>query len=279
VGNPRLDTTSVTFPPLALDHFHVYLIQDQVADVGFPVAISARDADDLILTGFNGQATLADATGTLAPAAPIQFHNGVWNGDGQVAVDPTWLVFDTVGWHVVRQVVVTALDDAIVEGAHTSAINHTAASADVRYDGIVVAGVTVNLADNDGPPPTVSVQFDSASYCIKETAGMADIVVTLSATSTVPVTVTYATGDGTAADGHDYIAVSGTLHFDVGQVGRALTVPILGDVAIEGDEVINLALSSPVHADLGVPSEAALIIVDNVLLMPCILRDFGASSR
>ncbi|MDY7075345.1 MAG: right-handed parallel beta-helix repeat-containing protein [Chloroflexota bacterium] len=80
--NPRSDTTQVNFAPLALDHFHVYLIQDQMAGVSFPVAVSAQDGSDLTLTGFNGWATLADTTATLVPMPTtlIQFHNGVWNG-------------------------------------------------------------------------------------------------------------------------------------------------------------------------------------------------------
>ncbi len=78
--NPKSDTTQVTFASLALDHFHIYPIQDQVAGVGFPVSISARDASDQTVNAFNGWATLTDATTTLAPTAPIQFHNGVWSG-------------------------------------------------------------------------------------------------------------------------------------------------------------------------------------------------------
>ncbi|HHN94334.1 MAG TPA: hypothetical protein ENK17_06165, partial [Anaerolineae bacterium] len=74
------DTVPIAFTTPGLDHFHFYLLQNQVAGEGFPVAISARDADDVILTRFDGAAILTDTTGTLQPAGAIQFHHGVWNG-------------------------------------------------------------------------------------------------------------------------------------------------------------------------------------------------------
>jgi hypothetical protein len=77
---PRHATTTLTILPLStLHHFRVYLMQDQVAGVGFPVAISARDAADKVLTAFNGCAWLTDTTGTLSPPGPITFQDGVWN--------------------------------------------------------------------------------------------------------------------------------------------------------------------------------------------------------
>jgi len=82
--NPKSDATQITFVPLTLDHFHIGLIPNQMAGVGFPVAISARDASD-ILIDFNGWATLTDTTTTLVPTNPIQFRNGTWSGVVTVA--------------------------------------------------------------------------------------------------------------------------------------------------------------------------------------------------
>ncbi len=77
--HPQMAVTQLDFLPLTVHHFYVYLMQDQVAGVGFPVVISARDASDKIVTDFNGWGNLHDLSTTLVPTMPIQFHNGVWN--------------------------------------------------------------------------------------------------------------------------------------------------------------------------------------------------------
>jgi len=196
--------------------------------------------------------------------------------DGQTSVTPTALIFDATGWGTTRRVTVTAVDDDAVEGAHTSIISHTAVSADGNYDGIDIAVVAANVTDNDIAPAPTLVQFGSGAYSVKETAGAATITVTLGVTSTAPVTVTYATSDGTATAGSDYAPVSGTLRFDVGQVSRMFSVPVFGDALAEGDETINLVLSDPVNATLGV-YEAVLTLVDNVLCLPLVVRNYAGS--
>src|SRR5262249_4464561 len=61
--------------------------------------------------------------------------------------------------------------------------------------------------------------------------------VTLSAPSTVPVTVSYATADGTAkASDSDYVATSGTLTFAPGETCKTITVQVKGDKKKEVDE-------------------------------------------
>jgi hypothetical protein len=191
--------------------------------------------------------------------------------DGQTWVTPTLLTFDTVNWDTTRQIVVTAVDDDVDEGPHTSAISHTAVSADPAYDDITIANVTADVTDNDaGELP--SVQFSDVTYSARETAGVAVIVVTLNTTPTMPVTVTYSASDGTATANSDYTAVSDTLRFAAGQISQTFTVPIFSDVLREGHETAILTLSNPINADLGTPDTATLTIVDNVLFAPIVTK-------
>jgi hypothetical protein len=68
-------------------------------------------------------------------------------------------------------------------------------------------------------------------------------VVTLSAPSSAPVTVQYATADGTATTaGQDYFATSGTLTFQPGQTSKTVTVSVRGDRTREADETFFLEL-------------------------------------
>ncbi|MBU1746364.1 MAG: NPCBM/NEW2 domain-containing protein, partial [Chloroflexi bacterium] len=108
-----------------------------------------------------------------------------------------------------------------------------------------------------------AVRFSAASYSVNEDVGAATITVTLNAPATQTVTVGYATSDGTATAGSDYIAATGTLTFSPGITSQTFTVPLSDDSLCETGETVHLALSSPANAILGTPSMATLTIVDD----------------
>ncbi len=87
--------------------------------------------------------------------------------------------------------------------------------------------------------------------------------VDLSAQSKTPVTVQYATSDVSANAGSDYAASSGTLTFAPGVISQFLSIPILGETVVEGNEVFNLNFSSPSGATLGSPVATGTINNDD----------------
>jgi hypothetical protein len=98
------------------------------------------------------------------------------------------------------------------------------------------------------PPPKLSIP----DVRIREgNAGQRNAVfrVTLSAPSAQTVTVDYATSDGTATvAGGDYVATTGTLTFRPFIRTRTVSVPILGDTAVEGSETFFVTLSNATNA-------------------------------
>jgi Calx-beta domain len=74
--------------------------------------------------------------------------------------------------------------------------------------------------------------------------------VTLSAASTQPVSVAYSTADGTAKAGSDYAQATGTVTFAPGEASKTIAVSVVGDTAIEPDETLTAAISSPVNATI-----------------------------
>ena len=72
-----------------------------------------------------------------------------------------------------------------------------------------------------------------------------DFAVTLSRAASGPVTVDYATADGTAVAGADYTAASGTLTFAPGETAKTVSVALLDDAIDEGKETFTLELSNP----------------------------------
>ena len=71
-----------------------------------------------------------------------------------------------------------------------------------------------------------------------------DFAVTLSRAVAGPVTVDYATADGTATAGEDYTATSGALTFAPGETGKTVSVAVLDDAHDEGRERFTLHLSN-----------------------------------
>jgi urease beta subunit len=72
-----------------------------------------------------------------------------------------------------------------------------------------------------------------------------NFTVTLSAPYDAPVTVEYATADGSATAGSgDYQATSGSVTFDIGQTTQTISIPVNGDRLGEGDENFSVTLDT-----------------------------------
>jgi hypothetical protein len=121
--------------------------------------------------------------------------------------------------------------------------------------------VSVNVC-----PTLPVVAFNNANYSVNENVGtgIATITVSRSASSTGAVSVNYAATAGSATAGSDFNATSGTLNWTDGDMtDKTFTVAIHDDTTYEGNETINLALSSPNGAILGTTDTAMLTILDN----------------
>jgi len=90
----------------------------------------------------------------------------------------------------------------------------------------------------------------------------ATFTVTLSAASSEPVTVAYATANASAAAGSDYQAASGTLTIPAGQTTGTITVLVNGDRLPEASESFFVNLSSPTNAYI-VDSQGIGTILDD----------------
>jgi CSLREA domain-containing protein len=79
------------------------------------------------------------------------------------------------------------------------------------------------------------------------------------------VSVHYATSDGTATAGSDYVATSGDLNWaDGDSADKTFNVTVNGDAANEPNETVNLTLTAPTGgATLGTPSAATLTITND----------------
>jgi Calx-beta domain-containing protein len=162
---------------------------------------------------------------------------------------------------------VPILDDALIEGDET--VNLALTNAQPTYDASLGTPNTavLTILDDDS-----NVQFSLASYGVDESAGKATIEVTRTGLTTGTSTVAYATSDGTALDGQDYTATSGTLTFGPGVTSQTFDVPIVDDQVAESFETFNVALSNagPLGTHVGSPGTAVVGITDNDDITPTV---------
>jgi hypothetical protein len=119
----------------------------------------------------------------------------------------------------------------------------------------------VTILDDD-PPPTLSINDVSVNEGNSGTTN-AVFTVTLSAASGKDISVNYATSDGVASAGSDYVATSGTLNIPAGSTSGTITVPINGDTAIEPDETFFVNLSGAVNATVAKAKGTGTIVNDD----------------
>jgi sugar lactone lactonase YvrE len=91
------------------------------------------------------------------------------------------------------------------------------------------------------------VSNDTGNSLVQYNSG---VVVTLSAASPSPVTVQYATSDGTALAGTDYTAQTGTVTFAPGQTSRLIPLVTLYDATPPANDSFNVSLSNPSGATI-----------------------------
>jgi len=163
----------------------------------------------------------------------------------------------------------SAMGTATVSEMEAALLASAVDTGDLGPDNAYGAGV-VDLLDAynqlaaGGPPPqTGDLQFSASTYGVAENGGILTVTVQRVGGSGGAVSVDYATVDGTAQAGQDYLAAFGTLNFADGVTARSFTVTLLDDTVYEGDETFSLQLGNPGGgAGLGTIPTAVATIVD-----------------
>ncbi len=126
----------------------------------------------------------------------------------------------------------------------------------------------------------IGVSVDDVSTGEGGAAHTVGVTVRLNDVPTSPVSVGYATADGTATSPADYQSTSGSLTFAAGgALTQAVSVPIVGDTAHEPDETFAVNLTSPTG---GVLTDATATVTvtddDNATAPPSLtVRDAATS--
>src|SRR6185369_9787104 len=134
----------------------------------------------------------------------------------------------------------------------TAALTAGAYSISADYSGdsnFLPSSGTLSSPQIVRPPPSLSI--DDITF-VEGDAGTKFVffTVTLTASSNLPISVDFTTGNGTATSPSDYQSATGTLSFGPLQTTRIIVVTINGDTGFEPDETFTMTLSNPVNATI-----------------------------
>jgi hypothetical protein len=184
-------------------------------------------------------ATVTSSAGT--PTGSVQFKDGGVNIGSPVGLNGSG--------------VATVSTSTLAVGDHVITAGYSGSATFETSSGTLAGGQTVR------PLPTISILNEVIS---EPDTGIPtlNVSVLLSAPSHLTVTVDFATADGSASAGTDYEATSGTLTFEPGLTGKAITIKIVGDVTNEFDESFFVNLSNPTNAAI-VDAQGVVTITNN----------------
>lgn len=240
------------------------------------VTVSVPDADAAEAGLDPGRIRLTRSGGDLSRPLTVTYALGGSATPGSDYRPLTGTLTFAPGVTMLR-LLVTPIDDAVVEPTETVVV-------ELRPGAGYMAGASprgsVSLTSDDSPPlPTVEI---TSAAAVEGHAGSRLLVFTLmlSAASTAPVSVSWATSNGTALAGRDYLAARGSISFKPGQTRGTISVAVIGDRLREPDETFFVGLTTAVNARLTAPATRATGTIrdDDAAVRGAIFASLAATS-
>ena len=172
----------------------------------------------------------------------------------------TWLDGDTAN----KNVVLTILNDALVEPAETFTVSFFTNTVGASLGALTTA--TVTITDDDTPPASPGViQFAQAAYSVGEATGTVTLVATRTSGSSSNVNGYYRTANGTATAGQDYTATTNFVTWADGDTAnKNVAITILNDSVVESNETFTVTFFTTFGgATIGAQAAATVTITDD----------------
>jgi uncharacterized repeat protein (TIGR01451 family) len=236
-NNTAIVTTAVQTPTIAINDVTLYEGNSGTTNAVFTVSVSPP------------------------PALPVRVSFATVNGSAIAPADyiATNGVLNFAPGETNKSIVVRVIGDTAYESDEIFNVSLSSPSNATFADSIGVGTIL-----NDDPIPTLSIG-DATLAEGNSGATNAVFPVTLSAASGLSVIFSYATANGNATAGSDYVAKSGSITIPPGITSTNITVSVNGDLLVEPDEVFYVDLSSPVNANLLKREGYGLILNDDGL--------------
>jgi PKD repeat protein len=220
-----------------------------------PPTIQAGDVS--IIEGDNGYkyavftATISEASLRTVTANYSTTDGTAASGSDYIATNGT--ISFAIG-EISKTIAVQVLGDTLDEFDETFFLN----LSDATNATIAKTRSVGTILDND-EAPTLAILDKTITEGDNGTQ-IATFTVSLSAASAKPITVKYATADGTALAGTDYTATSGAITFAPGETTKTVEVQVLGDTLDEFDETFFLNILDATNATIAKTTGVGTII-------------------
>jgi hypothetical protein len=242
----------------------VYLVQSALVSDGTPIPSTIQfSAANYNISEGSSLNTLITVTrtGGVTGVATVDYATGGGTATPGTDYTPASGTLTFAEGETTKTFTVSLIDDNVYEGATRETIGVTLSG----QTGDVVLGsqktATLSIQDSKGRP-AVSPSSLAVAEGDSGTTN-AQFIVRLSHASVETVSVNYATADGTATAGVDYVAASGTLTFQPGQLEKTIPLQINGDTVDEGDERFTINFSNPVNANINIGNNVVTIVGDD----------------
>ena len=193
---------------------------------------------------------------------PYSTANGTARSGSDYTAQQGTLVFAP---GVIRQeLVIPVKADAAVEPDERFTVNLSNPENAVLDAARTVASVVLLNDDLPVDAPALPV----ADLSVSENGGEVRLTVTLSAPASKPASVKYATQNGTARADSDYLAQSGMLSFAAGEIRKTITLRLLDDTVVEGDETFQVNFTDAIGLNPGRSAVTINLIDDDLATTP-----------
>ncbi len=234
-----------------------------------PVPVVSLAADVASVAEQGGVATLT-ARLSLATTVPVQVALSVGGGaaPGRYRLSGTALTIPAGA--LAASVTLTAVDDAIHQGDQEVTVGIGAVSGPVAG---TATAVSITIVDDEAVP---GITLASDVAAIAEAGGVADLTVTLSGPTAVPVRVPLLLGAGVAPE--RYLLADAELTIPAGALAATTTLTGVDDAIYEGDRVLGVALGAVDGAVVAPDAVPLAITVIDDEVVPVVTLAAGASA-
>jgi len=168
---------------------------DSLASQSVSVITTDDDVVGATLNQTNGNTVVSeggtsDSYTVVLDSQPTDTVTVALTADDEITLNKTSLTFTPTNWDQAQTVIVTAVNDDVVEGPHTGTVSHSVTSNDPQYSGVEIADITVEINDNDSVGLTVNQSNGATNVTeaggtdgytiVLNTQPSADVVVALS---------------------------------------------------------------------------------------------------
>jgi len=240
--DPHTDNNTSAFPPsarLTIDDASILEGNTGNTPGVFNVHLQPANATLTATVDYQASGLTASAGADFAPSqGTLTFHAG----------------------ETLKTITVQVLGDTLNEGPESFVVQ-LSNPVNATIDRALATGTIID--DDQGGPPIPSATIAGISV-IEGNIGTTNATFTaqLSFASVLVSRVRWQTQDGTATAGSDYVASSGEVVFQPGDISKTFTVPIIGDFFFEPDETFTVIITGTDNAFAG-PAATCRIVNDD----------------